>query len=177
MFEAFSNLNYFYQALIAGLFTWLVTAAGAALVFCFKKPKKNVLNFMLSFAAGVMIAASFFSLLLPAVELAETTQRTAWLWPTVGFLFGGALIIIADRCFTSYYSKQNKEINNGKKRSFLLISSITLHNIPEGVAVGVAFVAASLGLTGYTAISAIMLSIGIGIQNFPEGASVSIHLL
>lgn len=170
MFNWFVNLNYVYQALIATIFTYLVTALGAGIVFFFKNISKNIMDAMLGFAAGVMTAASFFSLLSPAIEHCNSLNLTPWLTTFIGFFSGGLLLFLSDKIFNKLLSKKNKRI-------LMLISSITIHNIPEGLAVGIAFGSIYYGLTGATTISALMLAIGIGLQNFPEGSAVSIPLL
>lgn len=170
MFDWFINLNYVYQALIATLFTYLLTALGASIVFFFKKISKNVMDAMLGFAAGVMTAASYFSLLAPAIESSIELNLTPWLITFIGFFSGGLLLFIADKIF-------NKLLNRKNKRILMLVSSITIHNIPEGLAVGIAFGSIFYGINGATLLSAIMLAIGIGLQNFPEGSAVSIPLL
>ena len=171
MFEWFSNLNYIVQALIAGIFTWTVTALGASLVFLFKKINKSVMDAMLGIAAGVMIAASFWSLLSPSIEMSEKLGLNAWLVAFIGFIAGGLLLFIGDKIFDKLDNKNSKI-----KRSLMLITSITLHNIPEGLAVGVAFGSLAYGLEGATESAAIMLAFGIGLQNFPEGSAVAIPL-
>ena len=170
MFEWFINLNYIYQALIATLFTYFVTALGASIVFFFKRISKNVMDAMLGFAAGVMTAASYFSLLSPAIDASTELNLTPWLITFIGFFSGGLLLFIADKVFNKLLSKNNKRV-------LMLISSITIHNIPEGLAVGIAFGSVFFGINGATTISAVMLAIGIGLQNFPEGSAVSIPLL
>jgi len=170
MFNWFINLNYVYQALIATIFTYLMTALGASIVFFFKKISKNVMDAMLGFAAGVMTAASYFSLLAPAIESSIELNLTPWLVIFIGFFSGGLLLFTADKIF-------NKLINRKNKRILMLISSITIHNIPEGLAVGIAFGSIFYGINGATLLSAVMLAIGIGLQNFPEGSAVSIPLL
>lgn len=168
------------QALIGTLFTWGVTALGASLVFFFKSINKNVLNGMLGFAAGVMIAASFWSLLAPAIEMSEMMGKTPWVPAVVGFLSGGLFLWIADKTLPHLHMGLKVEEAEGIKtswqRSVLLVLAITLHNIPEGLAVGVAFGAVAYGLPSATLAGAVALAIGIGIQNFPEGAAVSIPL-
>lgn len=161
------------MALIATIFTWLITLLGASLVFFFRKVNKTLLDAMLAIAAGVMIAASFWSLIVPSIEMANNLGMNKILIPSLGFLSGGFVIVLIDKIFT----KKNKEINNRTKRCFMLISSITLHNIPEGLAVGIAFGSIIYNIDGATLSNAIGLAIGIGIQNFPEGAAVSIPLL
>lgn len=170
MYEWFINLNYVYQALLGTLFTYFLTALGAGIVFFFKNISKNVMDAMLGFAAGVMTAASFFSLLSPAIEHCESLNLNPWLITFIGFFSGGLLLFLSDKIFNKLLSKQNKRI-------LMLVSSITIHNIPEGLAVGIAFGSVYYGLTGATTISAILLAIGIGLQNFPEGSAVSIPLL
>lgn len=168
------------QALIATLFTWGLTALGASLVFFFKKINQKVLNLMLGFAAGVMIAASFWSLLSPAIEMAEASGGRAWLQAAIGFLLGGGVLYLIDKILPHLHIGAPIEEAEGVKtswhRSILLVLSITLHNIPEGLAVGVAFGALVSGVPSATLAGAVALAIGIGIQNFPEGAAVSIPL-
>ncbi len=167
-------------ALIATLFTWGVTALGASMVFFFKSINIKVLNTMLGFAAGVMIAASFWSLLAPAIEMSQASGTTSWLPAVVGFLAGGAFLLLVDKILPHLHLNLPIEKAEGIKtsweRSVLLILAITLHNIPEGLAVGVAFGALAsnpdIGVLG----GAIALAIGIGIQNFPEGAAISVPL-
>jgi ZIP family zinc transporter len=169
------------QALFATLFTWGVTALGASLVFFFKTIHKNVLNGMLGFAAGVMIAASFWSLLAPGITMAEELGQVAYVTAAVGFLMGGGFLFLVDKLLPHLHmgleTTQAEGIKTGWQRSVLLVLAITLHNIPEGLAVGVAFgaVAAGVGNTA-TLAGAVALAIGIGLQNFPEGAAVSIPL-
>ena len=170
MFNWFINLNYIYQALIATLFTYFLTALGASFVFFFKKINKTIMDAMLGFAAGVMIAASFFSLLSPAIETCESLNIIPWVTISLGFISGGLLLFISDKILSKILNKKNKRI-------LLLISSITIHNIPEGLAVGIAFGSVFYGLDGASTISAILLALGIGLQNFPEGSAVSIPLL
>ena len=164
------SLSPILMAFLATLFTWFITLLGSAIVYFFKKVNKTVLDSMLSLAAGVMIAASFFSLISPAIEMSEALGMNKILFPSIGFLCGGLLILLMDKVF----SKSNS--SNKRKRCFMLIASITLHNIPEGLAVGVAFGSVMYNLDGATIMSAIGLAIGIGIQNFPEGVAVSIPL-
>lgn len=168
------------QALIATLFTWGVTAMGAGLVFFFKKISQTVLDGMLGFAAGVMIAASFWSLLAPAIEMAEQMGLSSWRPVTIGFLAGGGFLLIVDNILPHLHigldASHAEGIKTGWQRSVLLVLAITLHNIPEGLAVGVAFGAVAYGLPSASLAGAVALAIGIGIQNFPEGAAVSIPL-
>ena len=176
MLEWFSSLNYVIQALIATIFTWTVTALGASIVFLFKKINKSIMDAMLGFAAGVMISASFWSLLSPSIEMSKTLNLNPWLIASIGFILGGLLLFIGDKIFDRLEKNKNKNEKNKMKRCMMLIFSITLHNIPEGLAVGVAFGSIAYGLVGATESAAIMLALGIGIQNFPEGAAVSLPL-
>lgn len=168
-------------AFFATLFTYSITVIGASIVFLFKKVQKNIMDAMLGFAAGIMIAASFFSLIEPALKMAESLKMIPWIVVTIGFISGGLLLFIGDRIFTKIDKKisKNKDENNktkSLKRCIMLILSITLHNIPEGLAVGVAFGGIAYGIEGATLSSAIMIALGIGIQNFPEGTAVSVPL-
>lgn len=175
MFNWYLNLDITYQVLLAGLFTWFFTALGASIVFFFKKINNTVLDGMLGLAGGIMIAASFFSLLNPAIEGAEKIGLTPWLTIASGFIFGGMLLFLADIFFNKLFSNHNTS-NTSLKRSAMLISSITIHNIPEGLAIGVAFGSIAVSLEGATISSALMLALGIAIQNFPEGTAVSLPL-
>jgi ZIP family zinc transporter len=168
------------QAFFATLFTWGVTAAGAAMVFSKKTIKPKHLDSMLGFAAGVMIAASFWSLLAPGLEMAEQLGQTPWLTAVIGFMGGGVFMRLTDKFLPHLHPglkiDQKEGIKTSWQRSTLLVLAITLHNIPEGLAVGVAFGAVAAGLPSATIGGAIALAIGIGIQNFPEGAAVSMPL-
>lgn len=176
----FKNLSPVIQALLATLFTWGVTALGAALVFFFKNLNRKVLDAMLGFAAGVMIAASFWSLLSPAIEMSEAAGKSAWIPAALGFLGGGLFLFLVDRFLPHLHMGLDKSKAEGVKtswqRSVLLVLAITLHNIPEGLAVGVAFGAIAANIPSASLAGAIALAIGIGLQNFPEGAAVSIPL-
>jgi len=168
------------QALLATLFTWGVTALGAAAVFVTREVNKKLLQGMLGFAGGVMIAASFWSLLAPAIEMAEESGVPSWLPAVVGFLAGGAFLYIVDRTLPHLHIglsiDETEGIKTSWQRSVLLVLAITLHNIPEGLAVGVAFGAVAAGLPSATLAGAIALAIGIGLQNFPEGVAVAVPL-
>jgi ZIP family zinc transporter len=167
-------------ALLATLFTWFLTALGSSLVFFFKSLNKKILNSMLGFAAGVMIAASFWSLLKPAIEMTEESGGIPWLPAVIGFLLGGAFLYLIDRILPHLHLGLSIDKAEGIKtpwqRSVLLVLAITLHNIPEGLAVGVAFGALASNSDPSILTGAIALAIGIGLQNFPEGAAVSIPL-
>lgn len=173
MIEFYIHLNPILQALIACIFTFSITALGAGLVIFFKNINKNILDAMLGSAAGVMIAASFWSLLSPAISLAETLKMNIILVITTSFISGGLLLFVGDKIFSNLKIK-NKD--NNLKKTIMLVSSITLHNIPEGLAIGVAFGTIAYGLDGATLTSACLLAFGIGIQNFPEGTAVSVPL-
>jgi ZIP family zinc transporter len=174
------ELNPVFLALLATLFTWGLTALGASMVFFFKSINKKVLNSMLGFAAGVMIAASFWSLLKPAIEMAEERGMIPWLPALIGFLAGGAFLYLVDRLLPHLHMGLSMDKAEGIKtswqRSVLLIMAITLHNIPEGLAIGVAFGALANNPDIGVLTGAIALAIGIGLQNFPEGAAVAIPL-
>lgn len=172
----FGDLNPILQALIATTFTWGITLLGALMVCFFKEVNKKALNTILGFSAGVMIAASFWSLLLPSIELSEELGYIAWGLPALGFILGGLFVLLSDKFLDKTLSDKNSIKKDSLKRSILLVSAITLHNIPEGMSIGVAFGGISSGVSGMTLIGAIMLAIGIGIQNFPEGAAVSLPL-
>lgn len=180
MIEMLTNVNPVLQALIATCFTWFVTAAGAATVFIRKDMSRRTLDAMLGFAAGVMIAASYWSLLAPAIEMSEGKDLPAWVPATVGFLMGAIFLRAADRLLPhlhpGFRTDQAEGIKTSWQRSTLLVLAITLHNIPEGLAIGVAFGAVAAGLPSATLAGAVALAIGIGIQNFPEGLAVSIPL-
>jgi zinc transporter, ZIP family len=168
------------QALIAGCFTWGVTALGAALVFFTRTVSRRLLDAMLGFAAGVMIAASFWSLLAPAVELSSELGVPSWLPPTVGLLAGGLSLAAIDKILPHLHpgapDHTVEGIPTAWRRATLLVLAITLHNIPEGLAIGVAFGAAADGIGTATTAGAIALAIGIGLQNFPEGVAVALPL-
>jgi len=180
VFETFSGYDHVIQALLATLFTWAVTAVGASLVFFFKSVSRKVLDAMMGFAAGVMIAASYWSLLAPAIAMAEEMYRLAWIPALVGFLAGGAFLLGTDKILPHLHlgfpRDQAEGISTSWKRSVLLVLAITLHNIPEGLAVGVAFGALAAGIPSATLAGAIALALGIGIQNLPEGTSVAVPL-
>jgi zinc transporter, ZIP family len=180
LFEGFKSLHPVAQALCGTLFTWFLTALGAGLVFFFKKINRRVLDGMLGFAAGVMIAASYWSLLAPAIEMAEENGGPAWLPATTGFLAGGFFIWLVDRILPHLHRGTPTQFAEGVhttwRRSILLVLAITIHNIPEGLAVGVAFGAMAADIPSASLAGATALALGIGIQNFPEGAAVSVPL-
>lgn len=181
MVEWFFVISPIFQALLATGFTWGVTALGASMVFFFKSINRKVLDSMLGFAAGVMIAASFWSLLAPAIALAEESGvRPTWMPAVIGFLLGGLFLWTVDKILPHLHlgfpTSEAEGIKTNWQRSLLLVLAITLHNIPEGLAVGVAFGAAASGVPSASLAGALALAFGIGLQNFPEGAAVSVPL-
>jgi len=178
--EWFRSLSPVSQALLGTTFTWFMTALGAAVVFFFRSVNRRLLNTMLGFAAGVMIAASFWSLLAPALEMSAGGPLPEWLPAAIGFLLGGAFLWGVDRILPHLHLglpiEEAEGIHTQWQRSILLVLAITLHNIPEGLAVGVAFGALGAGYPAATLAGAVALALGIGLQNFPEGAAVSIPL-
>ncbi|MBQ8902018.1 MAG: ZIP family metal transporter [Bacilli bacterium] len=176
MIDFYINSSVYVQVIIATIMTACITSIGSALVFFFKKVNVTILDAMLGLSAGVMIAASFFSLLNPAINQAESLGMISWLVVSLGFLCGGLFLILSDNIFDKLLNKKSKKKNNSLKRSLMLIFSITLHNIPEGLAIGVAFGSIASGVEGATLASAFMLAIGVGIQNFPEGTAISLPL-
>lgn len=180
MFDQFLSLHPVMQALIATTGTWLVTAAGAALVFPFKDMSRKALDTMLGFTGGVMVAASYWSLLAPAIAMSENGPTPSWFPAAVGFTVGALFLFAADNIIPHLHinarMSQREGIETDWNSTVLLVSAITIHNIPEGLAVGVAFGAAASGLPGADIGAAIALAIGIGIQNFPEGIAVAMPL-
>ena len=175
MIAWFYGLPPVWQALLASIFTWGVTAAGAAVVFLLRRPGRVFLDGMLGFAAGVMLAASYWSLLAPAIDMAESLGMSGWGVAVIGFMLGGAVLCAGEGLHSA--AMRPSEGRKAGRRSALMISAITLHNIPEGMAVGVAFGSLACGIDGATISAACMLALGIGLQNFPEGAAVSVPLL
>ncbi len=177
----FKSIDPVLAALIATTFTWLVTAAGASLVFFFKTMHRGVLDGMLGFTGGVMVAASFWSLLMPSIEMSEKYfPSMSWMPAAVGFLSGALFLFFLDKLMPHLHINFSDNETEGVKtqlhRTTLLVLAITLHNIPEGLAVGVLFGAAANGMEGATIAGALALAIGIGIQNFPEGFAVAMPL-
>jgi len=176
----FTGLHPVVQAFLATCFTWLLTALGAAVVFLSRELSRKTLDGMLGFAAGIMIAASFWSLLAPSIEMSEGKDLPAWVPATVGFLIGALFLRLVDRILPHLHIgmpvEQAEGIRTSWHRTTLLVLAITLHNIPEGLAVGVAFGAVAAGLPSATLAGAVALALGIGIQNFPEGTAVSMPL-
>lgn len=168
MINLILNLNPIMQAFIATLMMYMFTIAGSSLVFFFKNTNRNVMDAMLGLAGGVMIAASFFSLLSPAIETSSKLGQIPWLTVSLGFFGGGLLLFITDKIASKLMDSEDE------KKNFMLLLSITMHNIPEGLVVGLAF--GSIIYGNVTLSSALMLALGIGIQNFPEGSSISLPL-
>lgn len=177
----FTEIGPVYAALLATTFTWLVTALGASVVFFFKSLNRGILDPMLGFTGGVMVAASFWSLLNPAIEISERMYPgMSWMPAAVGFFLGAMFIFLLDR-FTPHLHinfgiQETEGVKTKLHRTTLLILAITLHNIPEGLAVGVLFGGAALGMEHASVAGAVALAIGIGIQNFPEGIAVAMPL-
>lgn len=181
MLDSIADLPVVVQALIGTGFTWFMTALGATTVFFRRNPSQKLLDAMLGFAAGVMIAASYWSLLAPAIELAaQNGGLPAWIPAVSGFLFGGIFLrgldLVLPHLHLNLPLSSREGLETTWRRTTLLILAITLHNIPEGLAVGVAFGAAAADLPAATVAGAIALAIGIGIQNFPEAMAVSMPL-
>lgn len=173
MYHFLSNSSVL-QAFLATLFTYAVTAAGASVVFFFRSVNQKIMDMMMGLAAGVMIAASYWSLLEPAITQAEEMGTNAAFITGLGFLFGGLFIIASDILLDRKCTNNCRNV--GWKRCVLLTTAVTLHNIPEGLAVGVAFGYAGICATEDTLMAAILLALGIGIQNFPEGVCVAMPL-
>lgn len=180
MTEWFVSRHPVFQALLAGLFTWGITALGAAGVFLAREINRKLLDAMLGFSGGVMLAASYWSLLAPSIEIARHGTWPVWFPPTVGFLTGGAVLWVFDKCLPHLHLGFPIEEAEGPKtawqRAVLLVTAITLHNIPEGLAVGVAFGGVISGVPSASVAAAVVLSLGIAIQNFPEGVAVAMPL-
>ena len=175
MFNFFINLSPIYQAFLAGFFTFSITVLGSSLVFFFKSINKNIMDIMLSISAGIMLAAAFFSLLNPAISISNELKLNTWLIIFSGFISGGILLYIGDKILNLIEKKGKTSISN-LKRSIMLFSSITLHNIPEGLVLGVAYGSIIYNFNSTSIASAIALTVGIAIQNFPEGSAISLPM-
>jgi len=180
MISFFQNLDPILQALLATCFTWSMTALGAAVVFVSRDVNRRLLDAMLGFSGGIMIAASFWSLLAPSIDLSQGLSVPVWFPPAIGFLAGGLFISLLDKVLPHLHLglpiQRAEGIKTSLDRSILLVLAITLHNIPEGLAVGVAFGAVASGFPEATLPAAITLAVGIGIQNCPEGLAVAAPL-
>ena len=166
MLEAFNNLNYLQQTILCSFTAFLATSLGSAIVFFFKKVNKTILDISLSLSSGIMLSSTMFSLIIPAFELVEK-HTIIYFFTLCGFILGALFIILGDKLLN------NNESDNKNK---LLIFSIILHNIPEGMAIGIAFASSFFQNDNSLLIAAFLLSIGIIIQNFPEGAAISLPL-
>lgn len=178
MLDKFLELSHIMQTFLATGFTWFVTALGAGSIFFFRKLNRKYLDISLGFAGGVMVAASYWSLLSPSIELSKTGVLPKWIPPSVGFILGALFLFFLDKIIPHVHvnSIEKEGVNTSFKKNTLLILAITLHNIPEGLAIGVAFGAVASGVEGADIFGAISLAIGIGLQNFPEGFAVSMPL-
>lgn len=180
MFNWFTAQSHVVQALGATVFTWLLTAIGALAVFLFKGFNRRLLDGMLGFAAGVMVAASYWSLLAPAIEMSKELGSAPWVPPLIGFVLGAGFLFLMDKLLPHLHlgmpMSKAEGIHTSWQRSVLLVLAITLHNIPEGLAVGVAFGAVKYGLASASLAGATALAIGIGLQNLPEGTAVAVPL-
>jgi ZIP family zinc transporter len=180
MQDWFLSLSSPIQALLATIFTWSLTALGASLVFFTRTVNQRLLDAMLGFSGGVMLAASYWSLLAPAIELAEHSALPPWAVASVGFALGAASLLIVDKLLPHLHigfpQREAEGIATNWRRSVLLVLAITMHNIPEGLAVGVAFGAVAAALADTSVTDALALAIGIGLQNFPEGVAVAMPL-
>ena len=182
LIESFKHLDPTMQALLATTFTWFLTALGASVVLVFKDMSRKWLDGLLGFTGGVMVAASFWSLLTPAIEMSTEQYSKAWsrVPAAVGFITGAGFIYIIDKIIPHLHIHAEMEEKEGLKttwnRTILLVLAITMHNIPEGLAIGVSFGAVAMGDPHFTLAAAVALTIGIGIQNFPEGIAVAMPL-
>jgi len=180
MIENLTGLSSPLLALMAGLFTWGMTALGACLVLFVKSVNRKLLDTALGFAAGVMIAASFWSLLEPAIEMSQKLSIPSWIPPATGFISGAIFLRLIDMVLPHLHLQapisEAEGIKTSFKRSTLLVLAVTLHNIPEGLAVGVSFGAYGIDPANVTLLSSVMLAVGIGIQNIPEGFAISMPL-
>ena len=167
MIDFFIRLGPIYQSLLAGIFTWFVTLLGASLVFFFKETNTKLMNLTLGLSAGIMLSASIFSLIMPALEIAN------YITVSIGIIVGAIVILLGEKIYEKLLKTSKKD---SKKRSFLLITAIFLHNIPEGLILGLSFASLFYNINGVTLASSLMLTLGIGIQNFPEGTAVALPL-
>ncbi len=171
MLKIISEIHPLYLALVGGVFSFFITSLGAAIVFFFRTIKKDVMDSMLSISAGIMLSSAFFSLLNPAIDMTISMKKNIFLFVFLGFLVGGLFIYLCNHIFSKFSFEEHSVFN--LKRCLLLFTSITLHNIPEGLAIGVAFGMIPFGGTFFSAVS---LTIGIAIQNFPEGSAISLPM-
>jgi ZIP family zinc transporter len=178
--DAFTSLPPILQAVVATTFTWLMTAVGALPVVGLREPSRRLLDSMLGFAAGVMLAAGFWSLLVPALAISSHQAMPAWAPVVIGMALGGLALYGADRLLPHLHLDFPMDAVEGVptawRRSTLFLFAVTLHNIPEGLAVGVAFGALAAGTSQASLAGAIGLALGIGLQNLPEGLAVAVAL-
>lgn len=174
--QMYESIEPIWQCVIGAMFCFLCTSIGASLVFFFKKGNTNKMNGVLALAGGIMIASSFFSLLMPAIETCEENNLPIYLFVAIGFLIGGIFIVLSDKILDKFFNLEKFAKHRAFKRSIIFAGSITFHNIPEGMAIGVAFGSLTLGADSATITSAFMLALGIGLQNIPEGAAVALPL-
>lgn len=164
-------MNYILYSFLAGVFTWMMTILGSLMVYSINFKSKSLIAIFLGFGGGVMVAASFFSLLLPAIDFCQVLDYKEWLICIIGFVIGVLIILIID-----FLLEKKEKLNETKKNNTLMVLAVIIHNIPEGLAIGVAFGSLSIGIDSSSLVAAIMLAVGIGLQNFPEGAAISIPL-
>jgi len=176
MLNFVQNLPPVMQALIGTSFTWMTTALGAAVIFTAKEVHRKILDWMYGFAGGIMIAAIYWSLLQPAIEMSKGEDFLNRLKATAGFLVGGILLWGVDKILKNLHIKETEEIKTTRRRVIMLVLAVTLENIPEGLSIGIAFGAVAAGLPSAALPAAIALSIAVGIQNFPEGLAISMIL-
>lgn len=164
-------MDYVLYSFLAGMFTWILTILGSLTVYSINFKSKSLIAIFLGFGGGVMVAASFFSLLLPAIDYCKVLNYKTWLVCIIGFIIGILIILTID-----FLLGKKAEINETNKNNTLMVLAVIIHNIPEGLAIGVAFGSVALGIDSSSLVAAIMLAVGIGLQNFPEGAAISIPL-
>jgi ZIP family zinc transporter len=176
--QYFETIAPVWAALYATLFTWFLTALGASMVFFFKKENKSLMDGMLGFTGGVMVAASIWSLLIPAINMTEGEGFMKVLPAIIGFLIGAFFLFGIDKLLPHLHVnfKQVEGVKTPWQKSTLMVLAITLHNIPEGLAVGVLFGGVATGVSGATIGGAVALALGIGLQNLPEGLAVAMPL-
>ena len=176
MFDILSNVSVFLQCVICAFFCFLCTTLGALFIYIFKNKNPEQMSKLLALAGGIMIASSFFSLLSPAIESCQKNNLPIYLYVAIGFLVGGVFIVLSDKILDKFFKLERFSKHRALKRAMIFTGSITIHNIPEGMAVGVAFGSIATSMGDATTVSAILLAVGIGIQNIPEGLTVALPL-